>query len=125
MVDWRCEWNLDVTLSASVISDVHSAAADAELSFVIEWDDAPALSAAADKPTRREKHAAMMSALARLKAPLISELSRFDNVDVHDIVGSNNAVVLAPADVWRKLIDQPVFRNADVRLNPNERFYAD
>lgn len=95
------------------------------LSFVIEWKDPPVLGPRMPLESRSERREALLAAMNAIKQPLLSTLAGFPFVEVLDLAGTGQAVVKAPAERWRTLVESPSLKAAGVRILPNEEFYSD
>lgn len=73
------------------------------LTFVVRWTQHPDLTAARDALSRRERLEAATAAYSTLKQEVIGVLERTGQVQVHDLPGSGDAILIATTAEWRRL----------------------
>lgn len=111
-------------IDRSLEEQIAAAKSDATVCLVLEWPRDQAIRATQAYESRKEKRTALARAMELVKEPLISKLRSEPAVDVNDLSGSGHAVVAASAAQWLELLASPMFRDADVRILPNETFDA-
>jgi hypothetical protein len=111
-------------IAREIEDEVSVAAKDATLCFVLEWDEGPALDQAAAYESRSDRLAAISAVMSRIKGPVLEVLRDQPLADVNDLAGTGQAVVAAPAHLWRTLFEHPSLKAADLRILPNASFHT-
>jgi hypothetical protein len=109
-------------IAKEIEDEVTSAAEDAPFCFVLEWDDEGALSELGSLGSRQARRAAIHQAMTKTKARVLQALRSEPLAEVNDLEGTGQAVVAAPAHLWRTLLSHPDIKAANLRILPNERF---